>query len=157
VPAVPDVMLNNGRTIPQFGFGVFLVKPEDTVEAVPTALQAGYRHIDTAEMYGNEREVGDAIAKAVGETPAQVVLRWHIERGDIVFPRSVTPARVRENIDIFDFDLSGAGRRGHHRAEQEPAHRARPGQVRHDRLRSGLQCRASRSRNKTARRTTRPR
>ena len=48
--AIPDVMLNNGRTIPQFGFGVFLVKPEDTVEAVTTALQGGYRHIDTAQM-----------------------------------------------------------------------------------------------------------
>jgi 2,5-diketo-D-gluconate reductase A len=35
------------------------------------------------------------------------VLRWHIERGDIIFPKSVTPARIRENIDIFDFELSG--------------------------------------------------
>jgi 2,5-diketo-D-gluconate reductase A len=247
-------MLNNGRTIPQLGFGVFLVKPEDTVEAVTLALQAGYRHIDTAQMYGNEREVGEAIAKsgldrgdvfvtsklandshrpddarlafeesldalgfdyldlflihwplptrydgdnvstwrtleefytagrarsigvsnfqphhlrrlhteceiipaanqievhpyltqqpvrefcaahqiaieawsplarggellsdpvvvsiaeAAGKTPAQVVLRWHIERGDIVFPKSVTPARIKENIDIFDFELPG--------------------------------------------------
>ena len=61
---VPDIMLNNGRTIPQLGFGVFQVKPEDTVEAVTTALQAGYRHIDTAEMYGNEKEVGEAVAKS---------------------------------------------------------------------------------------------
>ena len=64
VNAVPDVMLNNGRTIPQFGFGVFQVKPEDTVEAVSTALQTGYRHIDTAKMYGNEKEVGEAVAKS---------------------------------------------------------------------------------------------
>ena len=62
--AVPDIMLNNGNTIPQFGFGVFLVKPKDTIEAVTTALQAGYRHIDTAEGYGNEREVGQAVAKS---------------------------------------------------------------------------------------------
>jgi len=253
VNPVPDVMLNNGRNIPQFGFGVFQVKPEDTVEAVTTALQTGYRHIDTAEMYGNEREVGEAVAKSgldrsevfvtsklnndehlpddaraafaeslkalgfdyvdlflihwplptrydgdfvstwrtleefyrdgrarsigvsnfqphhirrlhaeaeitpavnqievhpyltqddvrafcaehqiavegwspiaqgevledptineiaerAGKTPAQVVLRWHIERGDIIFPKSVTPARVRENFAIFDFELSG--------------------------------------------------
>jgi 2,5-diketo-D-gluconate reductase A len=253
VTAVPDIMLNNGNTIPQFGLGVFLVKPKDTVEAVSTALAAGYRHIDTAEGYGNEREVGQAVAKSgldrgdvyitskldndshlpddarrafdatleaigsdyidlflihwpvptrydgdyvstwrtleefyrdgrarsigvsnfqphhlrrlhteceippavnqievhpyftqddvrafcgehqiaveawaplargavaddptiasiarrVGKTPAQVVLRWHIERGDIVFPKSITPARIRENIDIFDFELSG--------------------------------------------------
>jgi 2,5-diketo-D-gluconate reductase A len=253
VTSVPEIMLNNGQAIPQFGFGVFQVKPADTAEAVGTALQAGYRHIDTAEGYGNEKEVGEAvgksgldradvfvtsklgngahrpddarqafagtldalgfdyidlflihwplptrydgdyvstwktleefyrdgrarsigvsnfqphhlrrlhgeseitpavnqievhpyltqddvrafcaehqiaieawspiaqgnvlddptimsIARSVGKTPAQVVLRWHIERGDIVFPKSVTPARIKENIDIFDFELSG--------------------------------------------------
>ena len=251
--AVPDIMLNNGRMIPQFGFGVFQIRPEDTTAAVAAALQAGYRHIDTAEMYGNEKQVGEAIARSgldrsdvfvttklnndahvpddarrafseslsalgfdyvdlflihwplptryggdyvstwktleefyrdgrarsigvsnfqphhlrrlheesqtrpavnqvevhpfltqpglrafcaeheiaveawsplaqgrvlgdpeivsiadrVGKTPAQVVLRWHIERGDIIFPKSVTPARIQENIDIFDFELSG--------------------------------------------------
>ena len=62
--AVPDVTLNNGRTIPQFGFGVFQIKPDDTAKAVTEALEAGYRHIDTAEMYGNEKEVGTAIAKS---------------------------------------------------------------------------------------------
>ena len=251
--AVPQITLNNGQSIPQLGFGVFQIEPKDTVEAVSTALQTGYRHIDTAEMYGNEKEVGEAIAKSglsradvfvtsklandahlpddarrafdaslqalgfdyvdlflilwplptrydgdfvstwrtleefyrdgrarsigvsnfqphhlrrlheetenppavnqievhpyltqdevrgfcaehgiaveawspigqglelddpvigsiaerVGKTPAQVVLRWHIERGDIVFPKSVTPSRVKENFDIFDFELSG--------------------------------------------------
>ena len=250
---VPDIMLNNGRTIPQLGFGVFQVKPEDTVEAVTTALQTGYRHIDTAELYGNEKEVGEAVAKSglaradvfvttklsndahlpddaraafdlslealgldyvdlflihwplptrydgdfvstwrtleefyrdgrarsigvsnfqphhirrlhaeaeippainqievhpyltqddvrafcaehqiaiegwspiaqgdvledptineiagrAGQSPAQVVLRWHIERGDIIFPKSVTASRIRENFDIFGFELSG--------------------------------------------------
>jgi 2,5-diketo-D-gluconate reductase A len=253
VSAVPDILLNNGKSIPQFGFGVFQVKPADTVEAVSAALRAGYRHIDTAEGYGNEKEVGEAIRKSgldrtdvfvtsklgngshrpddarqafegsldalgfeyidlflihwplptrydgdyvstwktleefyrdgrarsigvsnfqphhlrrlhgeaeippavdqiechpyltqpevrgfcaehqiaieawspiargrvlsdptivsiasrAGKTPAQVVLRWHIERGDIVFPKSVTPARITENIDIFDFELAG--------------------------------------------------
>jgi 2,5-diketo-D-gluconate reductase A len=252
--AVPDILLNNGNRIPQFGFGVFLVEPADTEAAVSEALRAGYRHVDTAEMYGNERQVGEAlarsgldradvfltskldndahrpddarkafdqtlaalgtdhvdlflihwplpsryggdyvstwktleefyregrarsigvsnfqphhlrrlheetgirpavnqielhpyltqeevvafcaghqiaieswsplarggallsdpevvsIARGAGKTPAQVVLRWHIERGYIVFPKSVTPARIRENIDIFDFELSG--------------------------------------------------
>ena len=250
--AVPDIMLNNGKTIPQLGFGVFQVKPADTAEATSAALQAGYRHIDTAEMYGNEKEVGEAIGKSgldrayvfvtsklsnaahrpddarrafdqsldalgfdyidlflihwplptrydgdfvstwqtleefyrdgrarsigvsnfqphhlrrlhteceippavdqievhpyltqldvrtfcaehqitveawspiargkvlddpaiatiagpAGKSPAQVVLRWHIQRGDIVFPKSVNPARIKENFDIFDFELS---------------------------------------------------
>jgi 2,5-diketo-D-gluconate reductase A len=249
--AVPQITLNNGQSIPQLGFGVFQIEPKDTAEAVSTALQTGYRHIDTAEMYGNEQEVGEAVAKSglnrrdvfvtsklangahrpddarrafdaslaalgfdyidlflihwplptkydgdfvstwrtleefyragrarsigvsnfqphhlrrlhqeteippavnqievhpyltqdevrgfcaqhgiaveawspigqglvlndpvidsiakrVGKTPAQVVLRWHIERGDIVFPKSVTPSRVKENFDIFDFEL----------------------------------------------------
>jgi 2,5-diketo-D-gluconate reductase A len=252
VTAIPDVTLNNGQQIPQLGFGVFLIEPQDTVAAVSTALEAGYRHIDTAEMYGNEHEVGEAIrrsglergeiyitsklnndahepddarrafdeslkalgldyldlflihwplptrydgdfvstwrtleefyregrARSIGvsnfqphylrrlhgeseiipavnqievnpyltqdelrgfcaehqiaveawsplgrgnvledpeiatiarraaKTPAQVVLRWHIQRGDIVFPKSVTASRIRENIDIFDFGLS---------------------------------------------------
>jgi 2,5-diketo-D-gluconate reductase A len=254
VTAVPDVRLNNGQTIPQLGFGVFQIRPQDTIGAVTRALQAGYRHIDTAEMYGNEKEVGEAIgqsgitradvfvttklsnachrpddarrafdgsldalgldyidlflihwplptrydgdyvstwealqefyrdgrarsigvsnfqpqhlrrlhseceippavdqievhpyltqrdvrgfcaehhiaveawspiaqgqvlddpaivliAERVRKSPAQVVLRWHIERGDIVFPKSVTPARIIENIDIFDFELTGS-------------------------------------------------
>jgi 2,5-diketo-D-gluconate reductase A len=251
---IPQLMLNNGRKIPQFGFGVFLVKPAETAAAVTTALEAGYRHVDTAQMYGNEAEVGQAIARSgldrdelfvttklnndshrpddarrafdgslkalgldyvdlflihwplptrydgdfvstwatleefyrdgrarsigvsnfqarhlrrveqeceitpavdqievnpyltqdelravcaehqvaveawspigrgralddptiaeiagrSGKTVAQVILRWHIERGDIVFPKSVRPERIRENIDIFDFELSGA-------------------------------------------------
>jgi diketogulonate reductase-like aldo/keto reductase len=47
-----------------------------------------------------------AIARSAAKTPAQVVLRWHLQRGDIVFPKSVAHDRIRENIDIFDFRLS---------------------------------------------------
>ena len=46
------------------------------------------------------------IAATYGKTPAQVTLRWHVERGDIVFPKSVTEQRIRENFDIFDFTLT---------------------------------------------------
>lgn len=249
---VPNITLNDGNTIPQLGFGVFQIEAEETAQAVSNALDVGYRHIDTAEMYGNEKEVGEAIrasgldrgdvfvtsklnngfhepqdareafdrtlsdlgfdyvdlflihwplptlyngdfvstwktleefqrsgrarsigvsnfqiehlerlisetdtvpavnqievhpyftndivrsygqeqgivteawsplakggellddsavtqiAEKVGKTPAQVVLRWHIERGDIIFPKSVTPSRMQENFELFDFQL----------------------------------------------------
>ena len=56
--------LNNGVTLPAIGFGVFQTPPEETVTAVMSALEAGYRHIDTAAAYGNEREVGTAIRRS---------------------------------------------------------------------------------------------
>jgi 2,5-diketo-D-gluconate reductase A len=59
--AVPTVTLNNGTEIPQLGFGVFQVEPERTQEVVESALGVGYRHLDTAAIYRNERGVGDAI------------------------------------------------------------------------------------------------
>jgi 2,5-diketo-D-gluconate reductase A len=61
---VPTVELNNGVRIPQFGFGVFQIPPEETAQAVRTALDAGYRHIDTAQMYRNEAGVGAGIAES---------------------------------------------------------------------------------------------
>ena len=63
--SVPTITLNNGTEIPQLGFGVYQVPPEDTKRATLEALEVGYRHIDTAQMYGNEAGVGDAI-KASG-------------------------------------------------------------------------------------------
>ncbi|HEX7354217.1 MAG TPA: aldo/keto reductase [Mycobacteriales bacterium] len=58
----PTVTLNNGVEIPQLGYGVFQIPPDDVYDAVTTALRAGYRHIDTAAMYRNEEGVGRAIA-----------------------------------------------------------------------------------------------
>jgi 2,5-diketo-D-gluconate reductase A len=62
--SVPTIALNNGVDIPQLGFGVFLVPPGETEASVTTALETGYRHIDTARIYDNEGEVGAAIAKS---------------------------------------------------------------------------------------------
>ncbi|WP_213813680.1 aldo/keto reductase [Glaciihabitans sp. dw_435] len=59
---VSTITLNDGATIPQLGFGVFLVDPADTERIVSDALEIGYRHIDTAAIYGNEEGVGKAIA-----------------------------------------------------------------------------------------------
>jgi 2,5-diketo-D-gluconate reductase A len=249
---VPTLGLNDGTEIPQLGFGVFLVPPEETQRTVEQALEVGYRHIDTAQMYGNEAEVGaaikaagiqrddlyvttklnngfhrpddarrafsesldklgldrvdlflihwplptrydgdfvstwrtlvelregggttsvgvsnfepdhldriveetgvvpavnqievnpyftneaaraadvrhgiateawspiarggiagdqtiESIAQRVGRTPAQVTLRWHLQRGDIIFPKSTHRERMEENFALFDFELS---------------------------------------------------
>ena len=61
---VPDLTLYDGNTIPQLGFGVYQIPPKDTEAAVSEALEVGYRHIDTAQMYGNEKGVGAAIASS---------------------------------------------------------------------------------------------
>src|SRR5947207_9140517 len=68
---IPSIELNDGHSIPQLGFGVFQIDPEQTAEAVAYALKVGYRHIDTAEMYRNERGVAEGI-RAAG-----------IDRGDV--------------------------------------------------------------------------
>lgn len=60
--SIRNVTLNSGHTIPQLGFGTYKITGEDTQRTVEHALSIGYRHIDTAQMYGNEAEVGAAIA-----------------------------------------------------------------------------------------------
>ncbi|WP_218219958.1 aldo/keto reductase [Nesterenkonia sp. Act20] len=61
---VPQITLNNGVTIPQLGYGTFQITPETTKGAVLEAFEVGYRHIDTAQMYGNEAEVGQALKES---------------------------------------------------------------------------------------------
>src|SRR5690606_13449090 len=61
---VPTIELNDGTAIPQLGFGVFRVDPDEAERVVSDALEVGYRHIDTAAVYGNEVGVGRAIAKS---------------------------------------------------------------------------------------------
>jgi diketogulonate reductase-like aldo/keto reductase len=62
--STPTFTLNNGVEIPAVGFGVFQTPAEETITAVETALATGYRHIDTAAAYGNEREVGEGIRRS---------------------------------------------------------------------------------------------
>src|SRR5919107_204031 len=97
--AVPDITLNDGNIIPQLGFGVFQIEPKDTAEAVREAIEVGYRHIDTAEMYGNEREVGEAI-RASG-----------LERGDLYVTSKLSNAfhEPQDAREAFDRTLSDLG------------------------------------------------
>ena len=64
MPQVPTLTFNNGVQIPQVGFGVFLIPLEQTRAAVTSAIECGYRHIDTAKIYENESAVGAAIAES---------------------------------------------------------------------------------------------
>lgn len=61
---VPDITLNNGVTIPQLGFGMFKVPPDEAFDTARTAIEVGYRHLDTAQMYGNEAGVGAAVRES---------------------------------------------------------------------------------------------
>jgi diketogulonate reductase-like aldo/keto reductase len=77
MPDVSTVTLNNGVTLPALGLGVFQTPPDETRDAVTAALQAGYRHIDTAAAYGNERQVGEAVATS-GVDRSEVFLETKI-------------------------------------------------------------------------------
>ena len=97
--AVPNITLNDGNNIPQLGFGVFQIEPEDTAEAVSEALRVGYRHIDTAEMYGNEKEVGEAIRS------------FGLDRGDVYVTSKLNNAfhEPQDAREAFDRTLSELG------------------------------------------------
>src|SRR5436190_23305738 len=80
MPSVPNIELGDGTSIPQLGFGVFQIPPEETAEAVERALAIGYRHIDTAEMYGNEKQVGEGI-RAAGVDRSEVYITSKLNNG----------------------------------------------------------------------------
>jgi 2,5-diketo-D-gluconate reductase A len=101
-----------------------LARESDTVPSVNQVEVHPYFTNEEVRTYGREHGIATEawspiakgrvlddpavtrIAEAVGRFPAQVVLRWHIQRGDIVFPKSVSPERVRSNFELFDFELS---------------------------------------------------
>ena len=101
-----------------------LARETETTPAVNQIEVHPYFTNDAVRAYGTEHDIvtegwspiargavlGEPtvirIAKSLGVHPAQVVLRWHIERGDVVFPKSMNPARMKENFEIFDFELN---------------------------------------------------
>jgi 2,5-diketo-D-gluconate reductase A len=103
--AVPTVTLNNGVVIPQLGFGVFQIEPKDTAQAVRTALEIGYRHIDTAEMYGNEKEVGQAVRES-GLAREDVFVTSKLNNGYHAYGDALTAfARSLDDLDMEYLDL----------------------------------------------------
>jgi 2,5-diketo-D-gluconate reductase A len=103
----PSVPLNDGNSIPALGFGVFKVSPSDAEQAVSTALQAGYRHIDTAAVYGNERETGRAVAESgVPRDELYLVTKlWNSEQGYDSTLAAFDVSMERLGIDYLDLYL----------------------------------------------------
>ena len=110
---VPTITLNNGVTVPAVGFGVFQTPPDETIAAVETALRTGYRHVDTAAAYGNEREVGRAI-EASG-----------LDRDDVFVETKVWISDYGYDATLHAFDKS-AGKLGLERIDLLILHQPMP-------------------------------
>ncbi|PPK61235.1 aldo/keto reductase [Actinokineospora auranticolor] len=104
---VPDVKLNDGTTIPQVGFGVWQVPDDEVTAAVATALEAGYRAIDTAAIYGNERGTGRAVAAAGLQRSALHVTTklWNADQGYDSTLRAVDASLEKLGLDHVDLYL----------------------------------------------------
>ena len=96
---VPGLDLNNGIRIPQLGYGVFQIPPESTREAVESALEAGYRHIDTAAAYRNEAAVGAAVA-ASGISREDLFITTKLRNGD----QGRARAAFEESLEALGLD-----------------------------------------------------
>ena len=103
---VRDIPLNDGTTIPQLGFGVFQIDPADTQAAVEKALEVGYRHVDTAKVYGNEAEVGAALKASglAGEVYVTTKL-WNADQGHDATLRAFDESIDRLGLDAVDLYL----------------------------------------------------
>jgi 2,5-diketo-D-gluconate reductase A len=105
--SVPVLVLNNGVEIPQLGYGVFKVPPEDTRQAVLTALETGYRHIDTARLYDNEAAVGEAVRES-GLMRDEVFVTtkvWNTDQGYDATLRAFDDSLARLGFDVLDLYL----------------------------------------------------
>ncbi|QNJ95510.1 aldo/keto reductase [Mycolicibacterium fluoranthenivorans] len=106
-PTQPTIVLNDGNAIPTVGLGVWQTPPEETQRAVEAALSTGYRHIDTAAVYGNEAEVGHAI-KASGVPREEVFLvtkLWNADQGYDKGLKAFDVSAERLGVDYVDLYL----------------------------------------------------
>ena len=103
----PSVTLNDGVAIPQLGFGVYKVEAADAERVVGEALEAGYRHIDTAKLYGNEAEVGRAVrASGIPRDEVFVTTKiWNDDHGYDPARRAFDAAMDRLGLDVVDLLL----------------------------------------------------
>ena len=101
------IRLNDGHSIPAVGFGVFQISPEDAERAVGAALQAGYRHIDTAAAYRNERETGRAVAgSGIPRDQLYVVTKlWNADQGYDSTLKAFDASMNRLGLDYLDLYL----------------------------------------------------
>ncbi len=106
-PAVPNVPLSNGVSMPQLGFGVWQVPNEQAPQVVATALEAGYRSIDTAALYGNEAGVGAAVAQS-GLSRDEVFVTskvWNSAQGYDSTLRAFDATMAELDLDVLDLYL----------------------------------------------------
>lgn len=101
------VTLNDGNSIPAVGFGVYKIPPTETAQAVATALQAGYRHVDTAALYGNEPQTGEAIAGSGLPRDAVTVVTkvWNTDQGYDATLAAFDASMSRLGLDCLDLYL----------------------------------------------------
>ncbi|EFQ82546.1 oxidoreductase, aldo/keto reductase family protein [Aeromicrobium marinum DSM 15272] len=105
--AIRDIALNDGVSIPQLGLGVFQVDPAETQANVETALEIGYRHIDTAKIYGNEAEVGAALSAS--DLPREDLFvttkLWNSDQGHDSTLRAFDTSMEKLGLDVLDLYL----------------------------------------------------
>src|SRR5262249_49747782 len=103
----PSITLNDGNAIPRVGLGVLHTPPEATQGAVAAALKAGYRHVDTAAAYGNEREVGTAVKESglAREDVFIVTKLWNSDQGYDNTMAAFDQSAARLGVDYLDLFL----------------------------------------------------
>ena len=105
--AVPNISLRDGVEIPQLGFGVFQVPPDETAEAVTKAFETGYRHIDTAAAYRNEQQVGEALrASGLGRDEVFITTKcFNDSHGHDAARKALEKSLERLQLDVIDLYL----------------------------------------------------